>query len=113
MDEKEKKNPFKALIEKGKATGKLTTQEIDMAILETNIEVEALDKLYETLEAENIEKQKEVLNAFLPEMLSQEKIKEIILSLPDKSIPTVMKHFKANYAGKVDMKDVNIVLKSL
>ena len=53
--EKEKKNPFKALIEKGKLTGKLTTQEIDTAILETNIEVEALDKLYETLEAENIE----------------------------------------------------------
>ena len=46
-------------------------------------------------------------------MLSQEKIKEIILSLDDKSIPAVMKHFKANYSGKVDMRDVNIVLKSL
>lgn len=70
-------------------------------------------KVNNTLEAENIEKQKEVLGAFLPEMLSQEKIKEIILSLSDQSIPSVMKHFKANYAGKVDMKDVNIVLKSL
>ncbi len=53
--ENEKKNPFKALIEKGKASGKLTTQEIDTVMLESNIEVEALDKLYETLEAENIE----------------------------------------------------------
>lgn len=55
MEANEKKNPFKALIERGKAAGKLTTLEIDTAILEMNIEVEALDKLYETLEAENIE----------------------------------------------------------
>ena len=53
--EHEKKNPFAALIEKGKANGKLTTQEIDTAMLEMNIEIEALDKLYEQLEAENIE----------------------------------------------------------
>ncbi len=51
----EKKSPFKALIEKGKASGKLTTQEIDTAILEMNIDVDALNKLYETLETENIE----------------------------------------------------------
>ncbi len=70
-------------------------------------------KVNNQVEAENIEKQKEVLSAFLPEMLSQDKIKEIILGLEDRSIPSVMKHFKANYAGKVDMKDVNIVLKSL
>lgn len=70
-------------------------------------------KVNNQAEAENIEKQKEVLSAFLPEMLSQDKIKEIILGLEDRSIPSVMKHFKANYAGKVDMKDVNIVLKSL
>ncbi len=48
-------NPFKKLIEKGKATGKLTAQQIDEALIDMNIEVEALDKLYETLEAENIE----------------------------------------------------------
>ncbi len=46
-------------------------------------------------------------------MLDNNKIREIILSLEDKSIPSVMKHFKQNYAGKVDMKDVNNVLKSL
>ena len=70
-------------------------------------------KVNNQVEAENIEKQKSVISAFLPEMLDNNKIREIILSLDDKSIPSVMKHFKQNYAGKVDMKDVNNVLKSL
>ena len=55
MEVTEKKTPFKALVEKGKATGKLTTQDIDAAMIEMNLDVEELDKLYETLEANNIE----------------------------------------------------------
>ena len=39
----------------GKAVGKLTTQEIDNAIVELDIEMEELDKLYELIEANNIE----------------------------------------------------------
>ena len=46
-------------------------------------------------------------------MMSKDEIKNIINSLEDKSVPSVMKHFKLNYAGKVDMKDVNEVLRSL
>ena len=37
----------------------------------------------------------------------EEEIKNIIANMDDKSIPSVMKHFKANYAGKVDMSLVN------
>lgn len=55
MEGTEKKTPFKALVEKGKTTGKLTTQDIDAAMIEMNLDVEELDKLYETLEANNIE----------------------------------------------------------
>ena len=55
MEGTEKKTPFKALVEKGKATGKLTTQDIYAAMIEMNLDVEELDKLYETLEANNIE----------------------------------------------------------
>lgn len=55
MEGTEKKTPFKALVEKGKAAGKLTTQDIDAAMIEMNLDVEELDKLYETLEANNIE----------------------------------------------------------
>lgn len=56
MEENEKKvNPIKVLIEKGKAIGKLTTHEIDAAILEMDFDIDELDKLYETIEAQNIE----------------------------------------------------------
>ena len=55
MEGNEKKTPFKALVEKGKAAGKLTTQEIDAAMVEMDIDIEELDKLYETLESQNIE----------------------------------------------------------
>ena len=55
MEGNEKKVPFKSLVEKGKAAGKLTTQEIDTAIVEMDLDIEDLDKLYETLEANNIE----------------------------------------------------------
>ena len=58
-------------------------------------------------EAENVEKQKEMLVKFLPQMLSEEEIKNIIAGMEDKSIPSIMKHFKAEYAGKVDMGLVN------
>ena len=39
----EKKKSVKAMLEKGKSTGKLTTQEIDAAIVEEDIDMEALD----------------------------------------------------------------------
>ena len=58
-------------------------------------------------------RQKEILEGFLPQMMSRDEIKQIILSLPDTTVPTVMKHFKANFAGKVDMKDVQEVLKTI
>ena len=65
------------------------------------------------VEVENIMRQKAVVEKFLPKMLSKEEIKEIILSLPERTVPVVMKHFKANYAGKVNMQDVNAVMKEL
>lgn len=55
MENSEKKSPVMALLEKGKAAGKLTTQEIDAAILEMDFDMDELDKLYESIEAQNIE----------------------------------------------------------
>ncbi len=63
--------------------------------------------------ADNVSKQMEVISSYLPKQLSEEEIKKIIDSLEDKSIPSVMKHFKMNYAGQVDMSLVNRVLRSL
>ena len=55
----------------------------------------------------------EVIKKYLPKLLSNEEIKEIILGLEDKSIPSVMRYFKTNYAGKVDMRMVQETLKSI
>ena len=63
--------------------------------------------------AEQIAKQISLIERYLPKMLSREEIKNIILSLPDKSIPVVMKHFKQNYQGACDMRLVGEVLKEI
>jgi len=88
-------------------------QILQKTIKELTEEQENYKKVNNTIEVENIGKQKEVLEKFLPKMMDKEEIKNIINSLPDRTIPTVMRHFKANYAGKVDMRDVQEVLKSL
>lgn len=56
MDEKKSgATSIQALIEKGKAQGRLSTNDIDAAIVEVDMDIEDLDKLYETLEQNNIE----------------------------------------------------------
>ena len=62
--------------------------------------------------AEEIEIQKQTISQFLPKMLSNDEIKQIISSLEDKSIPAVMKYFKANYDGQVDMGLVNKIARN-
>lgn len=54
-----------------------------------------------------------VINKYLPKLMSEEEIAEVIKALPDKSVPFVMKHFKANFGGTCDMKTVSKVLKEL
>ncbi len=61
----------------------------------------------------SIDNQMKAIESYLPKELTEEEIKNIILSLEDRSIPSVMKYFKLNYAGKCDMGLVNKVLKSL
>ena len=54
MEEKKQK-VVNGLIEKGRAAGKLSTNDIDQAIVELDLEIDELDKLYDTLESNNIE----------------------------------------------------------
>lgn len=63
--------------------------------------------------AANIQAQIDYISVFLPKMMDEDEIRAVILGLEDKSMPSVMKHFKQNYAGKCDMGLVNKVLKSL
>jgi len=88
-------------------------QILQKTIKELTEEQENYKKVNNLIEVENINKQKEVLEKFLPKMMSKDEILNIINSLEDKSVPSVMKHFKANFAGKVDMRDVNEVLRSM
>lgn len=53
MENTEKKQSVKSLLDKGKASGRLTTHEIDAAIVEMDMDVEELDKLYDTIESQN------------------------------------------------------------
>ena len=69
-------------------------------------------KIYDKLSKEEIEIQKQTISKFLPKMLSNDEIKQIISSLEDKSIPAVMKYFKANYDGQVDMGLVNKIARN-
>ena len=64
-------------------------------------------------EVETIEYEKSLLEKYLPQLLSSEEIKAIINTLEDKTVPSVMRHFKTNYNGKCDMKVVSDVLKSM
>lgn len=69
------------------------------------------EKVGNSEEVEKISRQIEIATSYLPKMLSREEIKEIIDGLADKTVPFVMKHFKANFNGQVDMRLVQEVLK--
>ena len=87
-------------------------QILQKTIKELTEEKENYLKAGNTVEAENIDKQKEILTKYLPQMMSEDEIRNIIANMEDKSIPSVMKHFKANYAGKVDMSLVNKIARN-
>lgn len=76
-------------------------------------EKEGFEKAGRTENVASLNGQIECIKKYLPKMLSTEEIKAIIETLEDKSLPSVMKHFKLNYNGKVDMKEVSILAKSL
>lgn len=59
--------------------------------------------------AREITEQKETIKVYLPKQLTEDEIRNIINSLEDKSMPAVMKHFKMNYNGQVDMSLVSKV----
>ena len=57
--------------------------------------------------AKLIDEQAEIIKVYLPKQLTEEEILAEINKLEDKSIPSIMKHFKTNFAGKVDMSLVS------
>ena len=86
---------------------------IQKTLKELSDEKEGYAKVGNAQRVADIARQEEVLSSYLPKQLSEQEIRDIILSLEDRSVPSVMKHFKTNYAGQVDMSLVNSVLRSL
>ena len=98
-------------IEKRKTGGEMTDADM-VAILQKTIkelteEAENYAKVGNTAQVDEINAQKAILEKYLPQMMSEDEIRNIIANMDDKSMPSIMKHFKTNYAGKVDMQLVN------
>ena len=74
-------------------------------------EKEGFEKAGRTENVNSLTKQIEVIKKYLPEMLSDKQIREIISHLEDKTLPSIMKYFKINYQGKADMKLVSTIAK--
>ena len=63
--------------------------------------------------ADSIAHQEETIKKYLPKMMSEDEIRAEIDKLTDKSMPSIMKHFKTNFAGKVEMSLVSKIAKSI
>ena len=86
---------------------------IQKSLKELSDEKEGYIKVNNFEKANDISKQEEVISIYLPKQLSEEEIKIEISKLEDKSIPAIMKHFKTNFAGKVDMSLVNRIARGV
>lgn len=94
-----------------KVTDEEVLKLISKTLKELNEEKEGYIKTNNLSRVSDIEHQIDVLQAFLPKMMEESEIRKIISEIPDKSIPTVMKYFKQNYSGKVDLSLVSKILK--
>lgn len=103
-------------IEKRAVGAEVTEQDVDTLLQKAEKELtEEREGFIKAGREENVNSltaQIEIIKKYLPKLLSEEEIKEIIEGLDDKSIPSVMKYFKQNYQGKADMRLVNAIAKN-
>lgn len=86
---------------------------IQKSVKEVEEEIKGFESAGRSEQVQVLQKQKEVLATFLPKMMSEEEINMVINSLDDKSLPSIMAHFKKNYAGKCDMGLVSKIARAL
>ena len=84
---------------------------IQKTLKELEDEISNFEKVNNASKVELLKEQMEYIKKFLPSMLKDDEISSIINELADKSIPSIMKHFKVNYAGKCDMSLVSKIAK--
>lgn len=106
-----------AKIDKREKGQELTDADVVSILQKTEKELydekESFEKAGRPEKVAELDVQINAVKKFIPAMMSEEEIKDIIMSLPDRSIGSVMKHFKTNYAGKCDMKLVGDVFKRI
>ena len=106
-----------AKIDKREKGQELTDADVVSILQKTEKELydekESFEKAGRPEKVAELDVQISAVKKFIPAMMSEEEIKDIIMALPDKSIGSVMKHFKTNYAGKCDMKLVGDVFKRI
>lgn len=86
---------------------------IQKVLKELNDEKEGYAKVNNLEKVASIENQIKIISNFLPKQLTAEEIKEEISKLDDKTLPNIMKHFKTNFAGKVNMSLVSQIAREL
>jgi uncharacterized protein YqeY len=86
---------------------------IQKTIKELHDEKEGFIKVNNLERVAAIDKQEAVLNSYLPKQLTKEEVLAIIATLEDKSLPSIMRLFKTQYAGKVNMSLVSEIARSL
>ena len=84
---------------------------IQKTLKELEDEISNFEKVNNMTKVESLKEQMQYIKKFLPTMLNEEEISSIIEELTDRSIPSIMKHFKINYAGKCDMSMVSRLAK--
>ena len=84
---------------------------IQKTLKELEDEISNFEKVNNAVKVESLREQMKYIEKFLPAMLKEDEISSIIEGLTDKSIPSIMKHFKVNYAGKCDMSMVSKLAK--
>ena len=86
---------------------------IQKVLKELSDEKEGYVKVANQERVDSITRQENVIKGYLPTQLSEDEIRAEIAKLDDKSLPNIMKHFKMNFAGKVDMSKVSQIARSL
>jgi uncharacterized protein YqeY len=86
---------------------------IQKVLKELNDEKEGYTKVGNAEKVLAIENQIKTISTFLPKQLSEDEIRAEISKLEDKTIPSIMKHFKTNFAGKVNMSLVSQIAREL
>lgn len=88
-------------------------QIINKTVKELDEEIKGFITANRDDKVQELNSQKDYLITFLPKQMTEEEIKAEILKLEDKSLPSVMKHFKANFSGLCDMKLVGDIVRKL